>query len=212
VLFATGVAQKVGARALSGLHLISSDESAGRHQKDDTFSGRLGLAGERFSMAWAQNPLIGYGFIHEDDVPSSVRSGLKYGTVLGGTAADPEAYSRTYEFTSHFVLGLYTSDIAWADIVIATGWVGVLLIIALVVTFAIEHVLTRDAEHPMGYAVRTGLFLQVLMMFVLTFDGNNFYGAVHILAFIFAGYSLTRPRRVRIHASPARQRPANMLT
>lgn len=212
LLFATGVAQKVGERALSGLHLISSDDSEGRHQKDDTFSGRLGLAGERFSMAWAQNPLLGYGFIHEDDVPSSVRSGLKYGTVLGGTAADPEAYSRTYEFTSQFVLGFYTSDIAWADIVITTGWVGVLLVIALVVTFALEHLLTRDAEHPMGYAVRTGLFLQVLMMFVLTFDGNNFYGAVHILAFLFAGYSLTRPRGVRIPAAPARARPANVLT
>jgi O-Antigen ligase len=213
LLFATGVAQKVGERALSGLHLISSGDSIDRHQKDDTFSGRLGLAEERFSMAWSQNPLVGYGFIHEDDVPSSVRSSLKYGTVLGGTAADPEAYSRTYEFTSHFVLGFYTSDIAWADIVVATGCVGVLLIIALVLTFVFEHLLTRGAEHPMGYAVRTGLFLQVVTMFMLTFDGNDFYGAVHILALLFAGYSLTRPRQVVASSSlpPLPTRPANLL-
>jgi hypothetical protein len=213
VLFASGMAQKVGGRVISGLQLLSTDESSSSSkQKDDTFTGRLGLAAERFSLVWTHNPLVGYGFIHEDDVPSDLRNRLRYGTVLGGTAADPTAYSRFYEFSSHYILGFYTADIAWADIAISIGWVGVLLLIAVMLTFVFGHYSNPNTVHPMGYAVKTGLFLQLMMMFLLTFDGNNFYGAVHIPAFLLAGYSLTRDRRVNSRAPAMQTRPVNLMT
>ncbi len=214
VLVASGVASKVGGRVISGLQLLGSGDTPASHVKDDTFSGRLGLAAERFSLAWSQNPLVGYGFIHEDDVPAELRGSLKYGTVLGGTAADPTAFSRFAE-DGHYVLGLYSADIAWADIVVCTGWVGVVLFGAIVLTFVIERSRSRGAIHPMGYAVQTGLYLQLAMMFVLMFDGNSFYSVMHIPALLLAGYSLTRFKPSEATANPnvatSRTRPANLM-
>jgi len=214
VLLASGLAAKVGGRAISGLNLLgSNDTSSTGRVKDDTFNGRLGLAAERFALAWDQNPMVGYGFIHEDDVPVDLRSKLKYGTVLGGTAADPTAFSRFYE-GGHYMLGLYTADIAWADIVICTGWVGVLLFMAVALSFALGHYLNKDDIHPMGYAVRTGLFLQLAMLLLLMFDGNNFYSVMHIPAFLLAGYSLTHHGRapVKTNVQAGQLRPANLIT
>ncbi len=192
-LFASGAADKVSGRVLSGFELLGSpDSTLEGKKKGDTFNGRLGLAAERFSLVWEKNPLIGYGFIHEDDVPSELRSRLRFGTVLGGTAADPTAYSRSYEFTSHYVLGFYTADIAWADIIISTGWVGVALFGTFTVTFIVGHFRRRSGIDAAGYAIGNGLFLQVVTMFLLTVDGNNFYTAVHIPAFMLAGYAFTR--------------------
>jgi hypothetical protein len=209
VLFASGLAQKVGGRALSGLQLLSSSEPASSHErKDDTFNGRLGLAAERFSLAWAMNPVLGYGFLHEDDVPSELRNRLRYGTPLAGTAADPTAYSRFYAVATYYTLGFYTADIGWADIVISTGCVGVLLLVALVLTFIVGHLRDRDAGGTPGYALRTGIFLQVVVLFLLTFDGNVFYYAVHVPAFLFAGYAMIRGRQPIANTSIARPRLA----
>jgi O-Antigen ligase len=212
-LLASGVADKVVGRALGGLDLVNSQDSSSRvSKKDDTFNGRLGLAAERFSLVWAENPLVGYGFLHEDDVPSDLRRGLKYGTPLGGTAADPTAYSRGYELSGHFILGLYTSDIGWADIVISTGWVGVVLLIAVILTLLYGYYRRRGDIHPMGYAVGIGFMLQTIQMFLLMFDGSYFYSNVQIPAFLLAGYSLTGGRRAASSSRAARVRPANLMT
>ena len=106
-------------------------------------------------------------------------------------------------------MGFYTADIAWADIVISTGWVGTLLLIALMVAFVIEHYRKREVDHPMGYPVKTGLFLQVVIMILLTFDGSYFYSTMHIVAFLLAGYSLTHDRRLQ-RGSPRRARFSNL--
>jgi len=213
ILLASGLAQKVGGRAASGIDLLASRESATASKDDyDTFSGRLGLAAERFTMAWSRNPLVGFGFVHEDDVPKEVRHSLRFGTVLGGTAADPTAYARFAAFSDYNMLGLYSSDIAWADIVISTGCVGVLLLIAVMLTFFVGHFRDRDSVHPMGFAVKTGLFLETMMIFILTIDGNSFYGAVHIPAFLLAGYSLTGQPRISPQAATVQRRLGNLMT
>ena len=206
VLVASGAADKVGGRVLSGLQLLStSAPTSGRTRYDDTFTGRLGLAAERFSLVWAQNPIVGFGFLHEEDVPAELRSNLKYGTPVGGTAG-------RFDSDGHYVLGLYTSDIAWADIVISTGWIGVALLITFMLTLIFGHYLDREIAHPMGYAVRNGLFLQLLMLFLLMFDGDAFYNGVQIPAFLLAGYSLTRARDPAKSILPAmRTRPPNLM-
>jgi hypothetical protein len=213
VLLASGVAGKVVGRAANGLEMLQSSSSTSGHRKDDTFSGRLGLAAERFSLVWAQNPIVGYGFLHEEDVSAELRNGLRYGTPLGGTAADPTAFSRN-DADGHYTLAFYSADIAWANIVIMTGCVGVALLIALVLTFILEHYRGIDGVHPSGYAVRLGLFLQLVMIFLLTFDGDSFYGNLQIPAFLLAGYSLTREYRVRAKSAlPVMQmRPPNLMT
>jgi hypothetical protein len=213
IVLASGVAGKVVGRAANGLQMLESGSSTSGHRKDDTFAGRLGLAAERFSLVWAQNPIVGYGFLHEEDVSAELRNGLRYGTPLGGTAADPTAFSRN-DADGHYTLAFYSADIAWANIVLMTGCVGVALLIALMLTFVLEHYGNVDGMHPLGYAVRTGLFLQVVMIFLLMFDGDSFYGNLQIPAFLLAGYSLTREHRVRAKSSqPIMQtRPPNLMT
>jgi O-antigen ligase len=213
-LVASGAADKVTGRIASGLDLLGSVDTAyvGR-KKDDTFTGRLNLVAERVSLVWQHNPLVGYGFIHEEDVPPDLRKSLRFGTAMGGTAADPTAYSR-YNEGGHYSLGLYTADIAWADIILSTGFVGALLLASLILTFLIGHFRGRNVEHPMGYAVRTGLFLLFFGMVLLMFDGDKFYGSVHIPAFLLAGYALSRERAHHV-SSPAPvmpARPANLMT
>jgi hypothetical protein len=215
VAVGAGVADKVLARAASGLNVLNAAESGtyAGHKADDTFTGRIGLAQERFMLAAAKNPIIGYGFIHEDDVPSDVRGGLKFGTPLGGTAADPTAYLRAAEYTSVFVLGFYTPDIAWPNFVIATGWIGVLLLIALLLTFDIGHYRDRRIDVHSEYALRTGLFLQMAAMTVLTLDGAVFWSGTHIPAFILAAYSMAgRGQGAPTPQVVAPSRPPNLLS
>ena len=210
VAVAAGFADKIVDRAASGLSVLSSAPGT---KSDDTFSGRLGLMQERFVLASANNPIMGFGFIHEDDVPSEVRSRLKFGTPLGGTAADPTLYARAAAYSSTQMLGFYTPDIAWPNIIISTGWVGVLLFVALLVTFFIGSRRRIGVEHPMGYAVRTGLIMQMVTMSLLTVDGAVFWSAVHIPAFILAGYSLTGSGdQVETGPIVRRTRPANLLS
>lgn len=215
VAVAAGLADKVLDRAASGLSVLGSVEStsAPERKSDDTFSGRLGLLQERFSLASAKNPIVGYGFIHEEDIPSDVRSRLKFGTPLGGTAADPTLYARAAAYSSVQMLGFYTPDIAWPNFVIATGWVGTLLFMGLLITFVASHYRNRLINYPSEYAVRTGLFLQIVWMAVLTLDGPLFWSGIHIPALVLAGYSMIG----HAQSAPSRQfavrtRPANLLT
>jgi hypothetical protein len=93
------------------------------------------------------------------------------------------------------------------------GWVGAVLFVAVLISFIVGHHRGRSTVHPMGYAVKTGLYLQVLTMIPLMFDGNYFYTFVHIPAFLLAGYSLAGRRRAEVKVpKPAMQmRPANLL-
>jgi hypothetical protein len=215
VAVAAGLADKILDRAASGLSVLGSADSTSAPGKksDDTFSGRLGLMQERFSLASAKNPIVGYGFIHEEDIPSEVRSRLKFGTPLGGTAADPTLYARAAAYSSVQMLGFYTPDIAWPNFVIATGWVGTLLFMGLLVIFVTSHYRNRLINYPSEYAVRTGLFLQIVWMAVLTLDGPLFWSGIHIPALVLAGYSMIG----HAQSAPSRQfavrtRPANLLT
>ena len=209
ILAAFGGGARVVGRFESGVEAIGSGDSAHAAKNDDTFTGRLGLAAERFSLSWVKNPLLGYGFIHEDDVPPDLRSSLRYGTPLAGTAADPTLFSRT-DSDGHYTLGFYSADISWADVVIATGSIGELLLVTLLMTVIIGHYRRRH-EHPMGYAVKTGLFLQVVMMSLLTFNGDSLFGNAYILAFLMAAYSMTGVMQRQTTPILVHVRPPNLL-
>jgi hypothetical protein len=81
------------------------------------------------------------------------------------------------------------------------------------ISFIVGHYRSRNAVHPMGYAVKTGLYLQVVTMIPLMLDGNYFYTFVHIPAFLLAGYSLASRHRAEAKVpKPAMKiRPANLL-
>lgn len=209
LLAAVGGGTKVLGRIASGVQALGSGDSSHASKYDDTITGRLGLARERFSLSWEKNPLLGYGFIHEDGVPPELRRSLKYGTPLGGTAADPTLFERTAS-DGHYTLGLYSADIAWADIVIASGAVGVSMLVVLLLTLVIGHRRLRG-EHPMGYAVRTSLLLQLVTTTILTFDGDLLFGSAYIPAFMMAAYSLTSEMREGSAPRIVAARPPNLL-
>ena len=213
VLLVTPMGSRVLDRTLNAVQLVGTGGPP-KEAADDSFHGRLGLAGERFRLATERNPLFGFGFIHEDDVPDDLRAGLKYGTVLSGTAADPLAYARRYATSTHYTLGLYSADIAWADIAICTGLVGIALLLGLFAALGLHYSRHRDFVHPSGYAVRLGAFLQLVMLALLMLDGDSFFASVHVPAFLLVGLALAGPA-LQVTAAQATVsapgRPANLM-
>ena len=69
-------------RLTSGITILLSGESTRSEHDVDTFTNRLALAKERVEMVVDHNPLVGYGFLHEDQVPAGLRKKLKYGSVI----------------------------------------------------------------------------------------------------------------------------------
>jgi len=210
VLMLTSTGQLIGGRAINALQLLTNNSPLPK-RSDDNFHGRIGLLAERISLAISHNPLVGFGFIHEDDVPEALRSQLRYGTALTGTAADPTVYTRSYEYTDKYVLGLYTADIAWADIVIATGLVGVVLVIALFISLSLDYYRHPRDKDPVSYPIRLGCLMQFATMFVLMVDGDNFFGTVHIPMFLLATYTVLRSSHVPLPYLQPHIKPANLL-
>lgn len=151
---------------------------------DDNFTGRMLLTAERFSLVASHNPIIGYGYLHEDRVPNGLRSGLHYG---GGNTVVTESSDQKYYFNDG--LALYSADIAWPDIVLTTGFVGlgifIWFIIALVRDF-FSNAVHRGNEF---IELRTALFVQIIVYILLMFNSDYFYSVVHLPGLMIAAYS-----------------------
>jgi O-antigen ligase len=86
-----------------------------------------------------------------------------------------------------YVLALHSADIGWADIVINTGILGLVLWIMFFALFVREYYSTaRHTPKPQYYA-QLGLFLQTLVAALLMFESNTFVSLVHIASFMLAG-------------------------
>lgn len=64
------------------------------------------LVKERFELVAEHNPIIGYGFIHEDNISKTLRNSLKYESVI----YTPEMV-RKYQYGHPYVLALFSADI-----------------------------------------------------------------------------------------------------
>jgi len=180
-LVSGGYANRVVERFSSAVNLVSGQKSAGGHD-DDTYNGRLGIAKERLELVARHNPFVGYGFIHENDVPSALRNKLKYGSVV----YTPE-YLDMYRMGYPYVLALHSADIGWADIIINTGILGLVLWLMFFALFVREYYSTaRRTQKPQYYA-QLGLFLQTLVAALLMFESNTFVSLVHVASFMLAG-------------------------
>ena len=127
VTIAGGWADRVLGRAMSGFGLVLDDNAKRSKDDVDTFNGRLMLVKERIALVSEKNPIVGFGFLHEEDVPQSLRSKIK----IGGVIATPEMLAK-YSQGSQYILGLYSADIAWGNIVVNTGFVGLFLFLLFV--------------------------------------------------------------------------------
>lgn len=183
---ASGMADKVFSRMLSGLSIItmgvSTDTSVGKNA--DTFTGRLLLLEERIVMVVERNAIFGYGYLHEDRISTELRNTLSYGSVIH----TPE-YEEKYKWGWPYVKALYSADIGWADIVLKTGLVGLLLVGMMIMLFALSY-FRKPIRNSPDYFIKLGLYLQFLTMPLLMFNGNTLVEHVQIPCFILAAYTL----------------------
>lgn len=189
VLALSGALDRVIDRAISGIMLITgSENNATLHwnTKDnyDTFSGRIATTIERIKLTYERNPFVGYGFIHEDNVSTSLRSSLKFGSVI-----DTEKYRNFYEINPFFVLALFTADIGWANLFVYSGAIGFALVIFFLFSFVISFVKTKNLKTDKYYFIRLGTFFQVLVSALLMFNGTPLTKLIQIPAFMIAGYA-----------------------
>lgn len=182
-LYVSGHADKIVERFTSAVDLVLEQNVKSNKDNEDTYTGRLGIAKERFMLVLAHNPIIGYGFIHEDDVPRALRAKLKYGSVI----YTPQ-YLERYQEGYPYVLALHSADIGWADLMINTGLVGLALWIFLFVVVVIDFYATARRTSTAYYHARLAHFLQLVVGILLMFESNTFVTLVQIPAFILAGY------------------------
>ena len=182
-LYISGYADKVIERFTSAIELVLEQKAKTNKDNEDTFTGRLGIASERFMLVLAHNPIIGYGFIHEDDVPRALRAKLKYGSVI----YTPQ-YVERYQAGYPYVLALHSADIGWADIMVNTGLVGLALWIILFAVLVTNFYTTARRTSTPYYHARLAHFLQFIVGILLMFESNTLVNLVQIPAFILAGY------------------------
>ncbi|MDN5941748.1 MAG: O-antigen ligase family protein [Nitrospira sp.] len=185
---------KVINRVTSGIEVLFSKASTGKHDDVDTFGGRLALAQERFSLVAKHNPIIGYGFIHEDNVPSAMRAKFKYGSVIYA----PE-YVEMYRHGQPYVLALHSADIGWADVIVNTGILGLFLFILILGSIAFNYYRNSKVIASSAYHFRLAFFLQTITLALLMFNGNTFIVLVQIPALMLAGYSYSNKLRDESH-------------
>ena len=185
ILVSGGWMDRVIVRAGSGLDLVLDQKDRGAKENIDTFHGRLLLVEERIALVSERNPIVGFGFLHENDVPNSMRSRFRYGSIV----ATPEMMER-YADGQPYVLALYSVDIGWANIVLNTGFVGSFLFISFVVAFLLSYKKLKHSTPPLSH-YRIAFFVQTIALLILMFNGNPFTGNVQIVAFMIAGYFYT---------------------
>lgn len=189
VIVGGGWADRVIGRAASGIDVFLDKHDA--HTKDDvdTFSGRLLLVKERIALVAERNPIIGFGFLHESDVPASLRREFKYGSVI----YSPDMVEK-YAHGHPYVLALYSADIGWANIVVNTGFVGFFLFFLFVAAFLLGYKKMKNERAPFSH-YRTAFFVQTITLLILMFNGNTFTNNVQIPALMIAGYLYCSAKR-----------------
>ena len=175
---------KVLSRATSGIEILLSNASTGTPYDIDTFGGRLALAQERFDLVAEHNPIVGYGFIHEENVPSAMRAKLKHGSVIY-----TDEYVAKYQQGNPYILALHSADIGWADIVVNTGFLGLLIFTLVLGSVALSYYNNPKMIDSSAYHFRIAFFLQIFTLALLMFNGNTFVVLVQIPALMLAGYS-----------------------
>lgn len=189
VMVAGGWGERAFGRAASGFNIILDQQEASSQGDVDTFSGRLQLVKERIGLVYGQNPVVGFGFLHEGNVPDSLRNSFKNGSVI----YTPEMVKK-YRYGHPYVLALYSADIGWANIVVNTGFVGFFLFILFVAAYLLGFKkLKNDGSLFPHY--RVAFFVQTITLLILMFNGNTFTTNVQIPALMIAGYLYCSAKR-----------------
>lgn len=188
-IIGSGVAERVVGRATSAIDILASKRGAGSEVDVDTFTGRLRLVEERMAMVSERNPWVGFGFLHEEDVPQSLRSRFKYGSVIYSPAMK-EKYASGHPY----VLALYSADIGWVNVIVNSGYVGLGLLLVFIVTLMSSYKKENKID-PALADYRIAFFVQTITLVLLMFNGNTLTNNVHIPALMVAGYLYCNARK-----------------
>ena len=202
VLIAAGGGERILTRAMSGFNIVLDSHDSGSKGDADTFTGRLLLVKERIALVSEHNPIVGFGFLHEGDVPDDLRKKIKIGGAIS-TADMLQKYAQGY----HYVWALYSADIGWGNIVVNTGLVGLFLFLLFVATFLLSYKKLKNVLPPFSH-YRLAFYLQTLVLLLTMFTGSMFTTNVQIPAFMIAGYLYCSAKR----RDEANQPPESELT
>ncbi len=195
ILTASGSMDRVLGRAASGIEILFSENVEKTEIDVDTFTGRLMLVKERFELVADKNPVIGFGFIHEENKSKKLEKSLVYGSIV----RTPDQ-SEKYKYGSPHVLALYSVDIGWGNIVVATGLVGFIIYMIFIVMFLISYrsLVTQETRL---YHFQLAFYLQTLVLLLLMFNGSTFTYQVQVPSLMIAGYFYSRNlrRNEKIH-------------
>lgn len=184
MLLIGGLGGRVLSRLASGIDIVASGDNKSRQGGEDTFSGRLALTKERLELVLEHNPFLGYGFLHEDKVPNTLRVKLKHGSVI----YSPE-YVQKYQNGHPYVLALHSADIGWGDIIVNTGIIGLALFLTMLTSFVINYYRSNKSNTASVHYLRLALFLQITTLTILMFNGNTFVVNVQVPSLMLAGYA-----------------------
>jgi len=168
------ITQRIASRVLSGLTVLAV--SSPSVDKTDTFTGRLALARERFSLVTDENPVVGYGFIQERNVPSDLRAKLRFGSVV-----DTPDYQARYAVGLPYVLALLSVDIGWADVIVKTGLVG-LGLFAMLIYVNLRRA-PEQRQHP-EFLFDVALYVQFFVSSLLMFASDSLLWGSPIISLI----------------------------
>lgn len=153
--------------------------------KDNNFSFRLLLLEERINMVTDSNPLFGYGFIHEDIAKRQLIWSIGTGNYEGG-------------------IGFASADIAWANIVIYTGFLGLLLFLLFVFSVIFSYPL-KIKKKWFGKSLfnndsmMLAFYIQFIGMIILMTNSSVFTNQNQIVSLILSGYIITKNNITREH-------------
>jgi hypothetical protein len=186
-LVASGGMNRVVGRTINAFELVTTirnENNTTTRINQDTFSGRLALMRERFELVYGYNPLFGYGFLHEENVPRTLRNALRYGSVV-----DTEEYRKKYQRGHPYVLALHSVDIGWGDMVLNSGFIGLLLFVVFVCVYTFSFLTQNRLWRSKRYNLRMALFLQSAALVIVMFNGNPYIEFIQIPGFMIAGYA-----------------------
>jgi hypothetical protein len=144
-----------------------------RVKSPDTFSFRRELVKERMAMISERNPIMGFGFIHEE-------------------VAQRTLHWRVGTLSKNGKKALATPDIAWANLITYTGFAGTALfivwILGFIFSFPLRESLSYDYASQSISTYCVAFYLSVLAMLLLMMDSWIFSFDVEIPCFVIAGY------------------------
>lgn len=179
----TDILEKSMGRFASALTLMGEANRQVKKSADDTYTGRIGLMKERLDAVANKNPLVGFGFMHED-IYEKQRLPFRYGSVI----YTPK-YLKRYAYGHPYALALHSADVGWQNLAIDTGLVGFALFLSILLATFVRYFATSGLVAPDDYFLRLAFFVQIFTLAILMFNGNTYTNNVHIPAFMLAAFT-----------------------